>query len=121
MRGKARQAGRGMAGHGRAGQGRARQGAAGAAWLGKAGPGVARQAGRGSWRSWFYQSSDGEKTMAIYKIKEGNGDGVRLVDAPNAAAALRFVARKQFVVDVAKIGEVAELVAGGVRVEKAAE
>lgn len=54
-------------------------------------------------------------TKRIYCVTDG--DEVRLVDAANAAQALRHVVRKRFDVAPAKPKDIADLIQRGVRVE----
>lgn len=54
-------------------------------------------------------------TKRIYRVADG--DNVRLVDAANAAQALRHVARDQFDVAPVKPKELAKLMEQGLRVE----
>lgn len=53
----------------------------------------------------------------IYSVRDG--ETTRLVEATNAAQAMRYVARLSFAISIAKPKEIAEHMAKGVRIEDA--
>jgi len=60
--------------------------------------------------------------MAIYRVvcKVQDKEQVRLIDAPNTAAAMRFASGQWLTVQLCTTSEAVELGAQGVKVEKAA-
>ena len=52
----------------------------------------------------------------IYRVTDG--DHVRLIEAPNAAQALRFCAAQRYTVKAASAQEVAKLMGAGAEVEQ---
>ena len=54
----------------------------------------------------------------IYVVRQGTGEP-RLVDAPNPAAAIQFVANPKYTATPVKARELANMMAAGVQIEKA--
>lgn len=57
----------------------------------------------------------------LYRVYDGEACASRLVEATSAAAAVRHVATKRYRVDVAKPKDIADMMSGGVKVERAGE
>ena len=58
----------------------------------------------------------------IYVVKQkGSGDTQRLIDATSAAAAIRYCARNLYEAKAAGPRDIADLMAGGQRIERANE